>query len=74
MLNVLFRMSEEVSDRDETEPTYSKFHSYTFTGKQPFSRLSGKRNEAAEMSLLTVICLLEHRRRVDGTGAPSLPR
>lgn len=54
MLNVLFRMSEEVSDRDETEPTYSKFHSYTFTGKQPFSRLSGKRKEAAEMSLLTV--------------------
>lgn len=72
VLNVLFRMSEEVSDRDEIESTYSKFHSYTFTGKQPFSHLSGKWKEAAEMSLLTVICSLEHRRRVDGTGAPSL--
>lgn len=37
VLNVLFRVSEEISDRDEIESIYSEFPPHAFTSRQPLS-------------------------------------
>lgn len=71
VLNVLFSMSEEISDRGEIKSTYSEFHSHAFTSRQPLSHFSAVSFHFPDMSILTVMCSLECR-RPNRTGTPSL--
>lgn len=72
VLNGLFRMSAEISDRGEIESTYSKFQSHAFTSRQPFSHFSAVSFHFLDTSILTVMCSLERRRRPNRAGTPSL--
>lgn len=72
VLNVLFRMSEEISDRGTIESTYSKSHSHAFTSRQPFSHFSAASFHFPDRSPSTLqwthYCQYRHNR----TGAPLL--
>jgi len=73
VLNVLFRMSEEISDRGEIESTYPKFHSRAFTSRQPFSHFAAASFHFLDTSILTVMCSLECRAGLELTCSLELP-
>lgn len=72
VLNVLFRVSEEIPDRDEVESIYSEFPPRALTSRQPLSDFWAVSFHLPDVSLLTVTCSLECRGTPSRTETASL--
>lgn len=72
VLNVLFRVSEEIPDRDEIESIYSEFPPHALTSRQPLSDFWAVSFHLADVSPLTVTCSLECRGAPNRTGTALL--
>lgn len=72
VLNVLFRVSEEIPDRDEIESIYSESPPHALTSRQPLSDSWAVSFHLADVSPLTVTCSLECRGTPNRTGTALL--